>query len=72
LFQFEEGQNCTIFTKIGTKLRQKLEYRDQIENEEMTPGIILTPVIVTTTSLCHYHVARWQLDTWQMFYFKKN
>jgi len=33
----------------------------------MTPGIILTRVIVTVTSLCHYHMARWQLDTWQFF-----
>jgi len=24
--KFGEGQNCTIFTKIGTKLRQKLKY----------------------------------------------
>jgi len=47
LFQFGKRRNCTIFTKIGTKLRQKLEYRDQIEIEEMTLGIILTLVIVT-------------------------
>jgi len=53
LFQFREGPNCTIFTKIGTKLRQKLEYRDQNEIEEMTPGIILTPDIITVTPLCH-------------------
>jgi len=52
-------------------LRQKLEYRDQIETKEMTPGIILTRVIVTATSHCHYHVARRQLDTWQNFYFFK-
>jgi len=37
LFQFGGGQNCIIFTKIGTKLRQKIKYRDQIENEKMTP-----------------------------------
>ena len=37
--QFGEGQNCTIFTKIGTKLRQKLKYRDQVENQKMTPPI---------------------------------
>jgi len=37
----------------------------------MTPGIILTRV--TATSLCHCHVARWQLDTWQFFdFFLKN
>jgi len=53
-----------MFTKIGTKLRQKLEYSDQIENEKMTLGIILTHGIITTTSLCHYHVAWRQLDTW--------
>jgi len=35
----------------------------------MTLGIILTRVIVTATSLCHCHVARWQLDTWQSFWF---
>jgi len=31
----------------------------------MTPGIILTRVTVTATSLYHGHVAWWQLDTWQ-------
>jgi len=31
-----------LLTKIGTKLRQKLKYWDQIENREMTPGIIVT------------------------------
>jgi len=71
LFQFGEGRNCTIFTKIGTKLKQKLEYRDQIETEELTPGIILTPSIITATSLCHWHVVRRQFDTWQIL-FKKN
>jgi len=30
-------------------LRQKLEYRDQIENQEMTPSIILTRDIITAT-----------------------
>jgi len=25
LFQFGEGQNCTIFTKIETKLRKKIK-----------------------------------------------
>jgi len=34
-------------------LKQKLEYRDQVETKEMTPSIILTRVIVTATSLCH-------------------
>jgi len=68
LYQFGEGRNCTIFTKIRTKLRQKLELRDQIENEEMTSGIILTHGIITATSLYHCHVTRRQLDTWQ---FKK-
>jgi len=37
---------------------------DQIETKKMTPGIILTRITVTVTSLCHCHVARWQLDTW--------
>jgi len=50
-------------------LRQKLEYRDQIETKEMTPGKILTRVIVSATSVCHCHVARRQLDAWQNFYF---
>jgi len=27
-----------MFIKIRTKLRQKLKYRDQIENEKMTRG----------------------------------
>jgi len=49
LFQFGEQQNCTIFTKIETKLRQKLKYRDQIENEKMTSGIIVTRGTVTAT-----------------------
>jgi len=30
-----------IFYKIDTKLRQKLKYMDQIENEKMTHGIII-------------------------------
>jgi len=42
----------------------------------MTPGIILTCDIIIVKSLCHYHVARRQLDTWQIIYFfeklKKN
>jgi len=58
LFQFEEGRNYTIFTKIGTKLRQQLEYGDQIENEKMTPGIILTCGTITATSRFHCHMAR--------------
>ena len=66
-----KGRNCIIFTKIGTKLRQKLEYRNQIENEEMTRDIILTHGIITATSLCHCHVARRQLDMWQICYFLK-
>jgi len=41
LSKFGEGQNCTSFTKIRTKLRQKLKYWDQIENREMTPSIIV-------------------------------
>jgi len=49
LFQFGERRNCTIFTKIGTKLRQKLKYRDQIENEKMTSSIIVTCGTVTAT-----------------------
>jgi len=58
LFQFGEGRNYTIFTKIGTKLRQILKYKNQIENEKMTPSIIVTRGIVTVTSLYHCHVAR--------------
>jgi len=68
LFQFGEEQNCTIFTKIQTKLRRKLEYMNQIETEKMTSGIILTFGIIIATSLCHCHVARRQLDTWQIFF----
>jgi len=49
LFQFGEERNCIIFTKIATKLRQKLEHKDQIENEEMTSVIILTRGIITIT-----------------------
>jgi len=30
------------FYKIETKLRQKLKYKYQIENEKMTPSIIVT------------------------------
>jgi len=45
------------FTNIGTKLRQKLKYRNQIENEKMTPAITVTRGIVTATghdvSLAH-------------------
>jgi len=47
LFQFGERRNSTIFTKIGTKLKQKLKYMDQIENEKMTSGIIMTRGTVT-------------------------
>jgi len=49
LFQFGRERNCIIFTKIETKLRKKLKWRDQIENEKMTPGIIVTHGIVTAT-----------------------
>ena len=49
MFQFGRRRNCIIFTKIGTKLRQKLKYRDQIENEKMTHAIIVTRGIVTAT-----------------------
>jgi len=56
LFQFGGGRNCIIFTKIETKLRQKLKYKDQKENEKMTPGIIVTCGTVT--------VGRCQFDTW--------
>jgi len=67
LFQFGERQNCIIFTKIETKLRQKLKYMNQIENEKMTHAIIVTRGIVTW--YCHCHVARYQQATWQMFNF---
>jgi len=53
-------------------LRLKLEYRNQIENEKMTPGILLTHGTITNTSLYHYHVAQRQFDTRQIFYFFKN
>jgi len=36
---------------------------DQIENEEITLGIILTRCIVTTAILCHCYVTRCQRDT---------
>jgi len=49
LFQFGRGRNCIVFTKIETKLSQKLKYRDQIENEKMTPPIIVTRDTVTAT-----------------------
>jgi len=38
----------------------------------MTLSIILTHEIIIATSLHHYHVTQRQLDTWQIFYFKKN
>jgi len=71
LFQFGERRSCTIFTKIMTKLRQKLKYKDQNENEEMTPDIIMTRDIVIATSLNHCHMARRQRDMWQIFIFFK-
>ena len=52
IYKFGEGQNYTIFTKIGNKLRQKLKYWDQIENREMTPGIIVTRD-TTITAMWH-------------------
>jgi len=39
-------------------LGQKLKYKNQIENEEMTSSIILTRGIITATPLLHYYVAR--------------
>jgi len=38
-------------------LRKKLENRNQSETKEMTHSIILTPDIITATSLCHCHMA---------------
>ena len=61
MFQFGGGRNCIIFTNIGIKLRQKLKYKDQIENEKMTPGIIVTRGTITAT---------WQL--FNFFNLKKN
>jgi len=52
-------------------LRQKLKNIDQIENEEMTHGIIVTRDIVTVTSHCHCHVVGHQFDTWQICNFFK-
>jgi len=54
-------------------LRQKLKYKDQIENQKMTYGIIVSCGTATTTSHCHFHVARRQLDmcTWQLKKIKK-
>jgi len=49
LFQFGGGRNCIIFIENGTKLRQKLKYMDQIENEKMTHAIIVTHGTVTAT-----------------------
>ena len=49
MFQFGGGRNCIIFTKIKTKLRQKLKYKDQIVNEKMTPLIIVTRGTITAT-----------------------
>jgi len=37
------------YYKNWAKLRQKLKYRDQIENVSMTPDIIVTCDTVTTT-----------------------
>jgi len=37
------------FTKIEIKLRQKLKYKNQIEYEKMTPGIIVTRGTITVT-----------------------
>jgi len=48
--------NCIFFTKIMTKLRQKLNYKDKIENKDMTPDIILIRDIITVTSLCYCYV----------------
>jgi len=33
--KFGRGQSGSIFTKIETKLRQKLKYKDQMENWRM-------------------------------------
>jgi len=51
-------------------LRQKLEYKDQIETEEMTPGIILT---LTLSRSHHFVTATWhdELGMWQIFLFFK-
>jgi len=67
LFQFEEGKNCTLFTKIVTKLKQKLEYKDQFENEKMTHDIIVTRIIVTSL-LCHCHMTQCQRDKFFIFF----
>ena len=49
-FQFGEGPNCSFFTKIETKSRQKYKYKNQIENKGVTPDIIVTHATVTVTS----------------------
>jgi len=70
-FNLERDKIANFYKKLRLNW-DKLKQKDQIETKEMTPGIILTRVTITTTSLCHYHVARWQLDTWHFFdFFKK-
>jgi len=59
-----ERDEIVTFKKMGTKLGQKLKYRDQIKNEEMTPGIIVIHDTITTTSHYHCHVTQCQLDNW--------
>jgi len=44
-----EGTKLHIFTKNWTKLKQKLKYYDQIENEKMTSDIIVTRDTVIAT-----------------------
>jgi len=44
----ERDKITPFLQKIENKLRQKLKYRDQIENKEMTPGIIVTRDTITT------------------------
>jgi len=61
-----------FYKKIWTKVRQKLEYRNQIENKKMTPGIILTRDIITEH---HSVTATWHNDSLtrdNLFIFKKN
>ena len=38
-----------MYNFTPSKLKQKLKYMDQIENEKMTSGIIVTRGTVTTT-----------------------
>jgi len=56
-FNLERNEIAQFLQQIWTKLRQKLKYNDQFENEEMTPRIIVTRDIINAISHCYCHVA---------------